>query len=627
MIKKYYLGLLLLVVTFSFSQKQVKSKYIEYSESYTFKVNEKGLTIKNEVNSEKFLFKANKKENELEVIHYDGFTEIGKIHASTYVHGKDKTYHVNFSDIITSDYLMDNIYYSDYKKKSFCFPNIEDNSTLKLKYTETYKEPRLLSPYYFQKSIHVDKSVLKLKFDKNIKIGYNLFGNNIEKIKFSETTDGDYIIYTWTLENIEGFEPEKDMTCSGNYIPHIVFFVENYTYNGIKNEFLGDVDKLYKWYSFLIKDINKTDQTLVKNKTIEIIKGKNNDVEKAKSIFNWVQQNIVYVAYENGYGGFIPRDAAIVFSRKHGDCKDMSNLLNEMFKYANIPSSLTWIGTRDKSYSYKMNPTPTTDNHMIICAKLDGNDVFLDATSKHVEFPLPTSMIQGKEALIAKSENEYILKEVPVIEPDKNMFKIDFKININENNIIGELNASILGTPKTILNELISQNYQLENEIWKSFIIKSNEKIQVNINETNKSIYQIEPATLKGNFQIENWIKEVGGQLIFKPILIFPFKSETVDISKRKYDIEKDFSEYHDINYVIKLPQNTNVSFLPNNFNLSNHLIDINISYQKENNQVLVFQKVKIKNIVINKSDFELWNKSIKELITQYNQSIIIQKS
>ena len=62
---------------------------------------------------------------------------------------------------------------------------------------------------------------------------------------------------------------------------------------------------LYSWYNYLYKkSVNKPDE--LKAKVTELTKGKTTDIEKVKSIFYWVQDNIRYIAFEDGLAGFIP---------------------------------------------------------------------------------------------------------------------------------------------------------------------------------------------------------------------------------------------------------------------------------------------------------------------------------
>ena len=74
------------------------------------------------------------------------------------------------------------------------------------------------------------------------------------------------------------------------------------------------------------------------------------DEAKARRIYKWVQQNIKYVAFEDGMEGFIPRDASLVCSRRYGDCKDMASILTKMLQYSGVEACFVWIGTRSLPY-------------------------------------------------------------------------------------------------------------------------------------------------------------------------------------------------------------------------------------------------------------------------------------
>src|SRR5690606_28188930 len=110
------------------------------------------------------------------------------------------------------------------------------------------------------------------------------------------------------------------------------------------------------------------------------------------------------------------RQAKLVYERKFGDCKDMSSIITEMAKYANIPNvNLTWIGSRSIPYTYHEVPTPAVDDHMIATYEdAKGNIYFLDATDSYTKFGLPSGFIQGKEAMIQNGES-YKLVKVPVV--------------------------------------------------------------------------------------------------------------------------------------------------------------------------------------------------------------------
>ena len=102
--------------------------------------------------------------------------------------------------------------------------------------------------------------------------------------------------------------------------------------------------------------------------------------------------------------GFIPENGKNVCSKRYGDCKGLSSLLYTMLNYAEIDAYLTWVGTRDKPYSYYDVPAPIVDNHMILTAIVDDEYYYLDATGNTIPLGEASSFIQGKEVMIGKSQ-------------------------------------------------------------------------------------------------------------------------------------------------------------------------------------------------------------------------------
>ena len=94
--------------------------------------------------------------------------------------------------------------------------------------------------------------------------------------------------------------------------------------------------------------------------TLNLIENTIDKDDKARLIFNWVQDNIKYVAFEDGMGGFIPRPAASVCHKRYGDCKDMASIITDMLRYAGIKGNITWVGSDELPYDY----TEIADGHI-----------------------------------------------------------------------------------------------------------------------------------------------------------------------------------------------------------------------------------------------------------------------
>lgn len=619
--KKYIAFFLFSLPLFS----QEKSKIIYSNETVTINSG-KTLEIESFITESRGISKSKNTQEYSIRIPFNSFNEISNIKGSTFITRTNKREALSSSAIGTFDAKYEDVYKSDNQFKFFVLPKVEDNSIIEFSYKDKIKQPQFLSSFLFQNPIKTEATKLQIRCQSTTEIGYKIFGNYQDKIVFSKVTEGNLNIYTWEAKDIPEFEGEEDMPSSLYFIPHLIYYIKSYEKAGKKEEVLGTPEKLYQWYYSLVKDINKTDQTALKNKTLELIKDKNSDFEKAKVIYQWVQQNIHYVAFEYGMGGFVPRDASDVFQKLYGDCKDMANLLNQMLRYAQLDSHLTWIGTRSKPYKYEEVPTPQVDNHMITNLVIDGKSHFLDATDKFCPFTFPSSMIQGKEALIGKSDKEFRLEMVPVVETTRNKTTILMKLNLENNNIIGDVTTTISGLNKSYLLNSLSANNQKENEIWKNILTANNQKIQLEIQELQKNDYQELPSKAIFKLKLENGVKDVNGKLLVKPLLLFPLKESLIDVEKRKHSIEKDLAYVYEIQYEYQLPLDYKVEYLPENDKTENDLGSYDIQYKLVHNSIKVTQKIESKKLLLESKDFALWNTFIKALTKQYNQSIILSK-
>ncbi len=227
----------------------------------------------------------------------------------------------------------------------------------------------------------------------------------------------------------------------------LFFYIEKYVNDkGEQVKYLSDTNDLFKLNSGFIKDINKVAGPELKRIVDSLVKGAPSQEVKARRIYSWVQDNIKYVAFEDGMEGFIPRDANFVCSRRFGDCKDMSSILTLMLNTAGVPAYHTWIGTRSLPYTYRETPLPIVDNHMICAIQLKKNEfIFLDGTDPTCVFGIPSSHIQDKEALIALENGTYTIAKVPSPAKETNQLIDTCYLQLTDKGITGRINTHLSG--------------------------------------------------------------------------------------------------------------------------------------------------------------------------------------
>jgi len=164
------------------------------------------------------------------------------------------------------------------------------------------------------------KATFEITVDKGIEIGYKIFGENTANIKFTTQETATTITYSWVLENSEEFKKEANMPSAFYYLPHIIYYIKSYPKNGIQEKILTNTDDLYKWYSELVRQTNKNDQSELKKTVNQILINAKTEMEKAKLIFQWVQKTYIMwllktewvVLFQETLLRFLKKNTAIV---------------------------------------------------------------------------------------------------------------------------------------------------------------------------------------------------------------------------------------------------------------------------------------------------------------------------
>lgn len=118
-------------------------------------------------------------------------------------------------------------------------------------------------------------------------------------------------------------------------------------------------------------------------KALELTQSKSDDFAKARSIYNWLNQNIRYVAIYLGDGGLVPHDADSVFRNRYGDCKDHVILFETMLKAVGIESEAVFVNL-GRRYHLPSVPLTYPFNHVI--SYIPSLNLYADPTAQFFSF-------------------------------------------------------------------------------------------------------------------------------------------------------------------------------------------------------------------------------------------------
>ncbi|MDB5258473.1 MAG: transglutaminase-like enzyme predicted cysteine protease [Chitinophagaceae bacterium] len=559
-------------------------------------------------------------------LQYNSFNTIKDVDAYIVNTSDGKTKKTKVKSFFTKDVFDDAIFY-DYKKEiSFVYPSIEEGSKTFLEYNEIVNDPHFLGNFYFANYSPMEVSELVVKYSPSLEIDFKLFNADSVKIDYTLSTEKKYKVKKWTYRDGKEYKSSQDAQDPRYYLPHIIYYIKQYEFKGATTQVYSDVAQLYKWYYSMLSKMKLSDSNEMKPIVDSLVAGKTTEEEKVKAIYYWVQDNIKYIAFEDGMNGFVPEAGSSVCSNRYGDCKGMSNLLVEMLGLAGIKAYHTWVGSRDIPYKYKEVPTLYVDNHMIVAYPVGEQIYFLDATSKQLSFNYPSAFIQGKEALIGIDKDHYLLKEVMVVEAEKN-YNIDTSyVSIEGNVLKGKGVAHIDGYLKySIMNYLQNSSVDETQKYLEYFLQKGNNKFSLKKYDLKNLYSRDKELVINYEYEIKDYVNVNNNEYYVNMHLHKGLNDSKIE-KDRENAFENSFT-VHNLNVVIlDLSDKYKVKYLPENVNFKGNGYVSEVVYTKKNNTVVLMQDYIRSHLVLEPSGFAQWNEMVKILKRSYNESIVFEK-
>lgn len=560
-------------------------------------------------------------------IYHSAFNELKKIEAYTLVPDGNSTKEVKVIDFKTQSSPSQGVFYDDVKETSFDYPKMMKGSISHVETQHYNKDIRFLSSFYFSSYLPVHNSSYSITFPEDMELKYIIKNDDKKIVTVTESKRGRKKKLEFTASNIPNYEYFGNGTSVPYYALHVIVYVASYKSNNETVSVFSSLDALYKWNAGFLTNVNTIEDENLKKTADSICINKKTGREKAQAIYHWVQDHIKYVAFEEGLEGFVPRQAADVCNKRYGDCKDMASLLTALLKLSGLNAHFTWIGTRSIPYTYSEVPLPITDNHMISAVRIDNEWIFLDATDPNCIFGMPTSSIQGKQALISISPEKYELVKVPVMAAEKNSITDSTFLSINNNTLSGNTSVDYAGYfGADVYNSLLYNKGDDERVYARRRMAKGSNKFIMKEYKITFPDTTNKAANIAAGFEIPDYVKSITDEIYINLNVEKLFSSTPIDTAKRKVAIENDYlstiNQVHDL----KIPVGYVVDYVPKNISVSNDVLDFSIEYKKLPGQIISTQKLTIKKLYIQPADFPAWNKAVSVISPAYKEQVVLKK-
>lgn len=563
-------------------------------------------------------------------ISFSEFYPLINLEAKTLVPEKGKYKSLKVEDFKEVTNFDNSIFHDGVKEKQFYFQGLQPGAKTIVEYKHKITDIKLLNGFFFISNSPLEMVELKIICDKAIELEQKTFSiDDLDLIYQTEFKKGKNY-HIWQAMNVSKIESFSGSPNVAYYAPHIHFYVKSVTVNSEKRIILEQPKDLHNWYYSITKNLRtKSEDSELQRLVDSLVSGVNSETQKAKIIFHWVQDNVKYIAFEEGLGGFVPRASNLVLERKFGDCKDMANLIYSMLKLADVPAYLTWIGSRKIPYEYETLPTPATDNHMIAAYESETGYVFLDATNNLVNFGMPSEFIQGKEALISKGENEFEIVKVPVVNAIENCVYDStlLQINLIDKSIEGKAFIDYSGYQKNKLERILSLTEEAKwLEEFDDLLRVGNNKFNLLDITPQRVNVRDSSLMLSYDYKLYDYLKSYNNELYVNLNLDKVFSDLKFE-KNRNVAFKADYKSYLKRIIELEIPESYSVDYLPENSHFGNEYFSYSLSYSILNNKVSLTSIIELNFLMLEVDQFEEWNTMIEQLAEAYSEVLILKKN
>ena len=261
------------------------------------------------------------------------------------------------------------------------FTNLESGDAIHVSYRlENYNTGKLAQhlweQFNFNSEFPVKRSRYSVLFPNKQKFKSDVLHSGIKPVI---TEVEDMKMYVWEAKDQPAVKPEPYMSAFSD----VGAILDLST--------IPDWKYVSNWYSDLSSNLAKTDFE-IKETVANLLGNKNglSDLQKAKLIYNYIEDNVSYSNVPFMHGPIIPQKASRTLSTKLGDCKDVSTLFVAMCKEAGVKANLILVDTRDNGMQQLNLPSIDFD-HCVAQLQADGKKYYVELTDQKLSFAtIPT---------------------------------------------------------------------------------------------------------------------------------------------------------------------------------------------------------------------------------------------
>ena len=461
----------------------------------------------------------------------------------------------------------------------------------------------------------VEQATMIVTVPESLNINY--FENLVE---VSKESSADNKIYTWEIDQIPGFEPEPYSPPMEEQLPFVWVTPNKFEMEGLSGS-MSSWSNIGAWAA-LLRDNSETLPEGAAQDIIELTAGIDDELEKTRIVYDYMQNNTRYVSVQLGIGGWKPFDATYVYENGFGDCKALTNYTSALLKHVGIESEYVLVKAGSSSPDINLKVPNAYFNHAILAVPLDTDTVWLECTSQKSMFGFIGSFTSDRHVLIAKNDGSTIVKTPGYNESDNLQLRVA-QIEIDEK---GVLSARADTRSKAEQFEFLENQLYRSPQDQKEHLLKSIEVPQPRIKTLKYEYFEEDFPVIVEHIELTaaGYANVSNQRIFFKPNVFNKWNNIPKKIIDRQTDIIRNLSFTDIDSLVYKLPEGYHAEFVPEEVHIQNEFGEYKLSYTFNQHELIFVRKLTMKKGRFPAKSYQKFRDMIKDIVRKDNQRIVL---
>lgn len=468
----------------------------------------------------------------------------------------------------------------------------------------------------------VQKSTFNISHSADLKL------TNLERnfANFNITKSHTGNIFQYEIKNQTAFKREEYSPGFIQIFPSVKFASNKFHLEGYDG-FANNWNEFSKWMHQKLltprNDLPEGTKTEIKN----LVKDIKDPIEKARKVYEYVQQKTRYISVQVGIGGWMPMLASDVDRLGYGDCKALTYYTKALLDAAEVESYYTAVHAGRGKRNIEKDLVSVQGNHVFLYIPSKKKDYWLECTSQTSPFGFQGDFTDDRDVFVISKDGGKIIHTPAYDEKSSLQFtKANYTISpeghlkanviIESSGLQYDYHFNIEKKSKRDLEEYYKENYwDYINNLTINSVKLSNNKKDIKFKE-DLDIIADNYASISTNRML---------------IRLNAFNRNTSSLKRyrnREFPLYIARGFYDKDEFTINLPKGFSIEALPKNTTIENKFGSYTLEIEKINDSQLKYKR----NLLIlkgthSKEEYNKYRKFRKKISKLDNSKIILIKN